>query len=124
MNILDAEPRRPAAGLRCAGGHVRHCQRAPRTPLHGAVKFGLRPEHIGIAPLEGSAPVPARLRFAEHMGNEVFVHAEIGNLPLTARVPALQAEALHASARGAELTLHLQMDAAHLFDAASGVSLA
>jgi len=90
------------------------------------VKFGLRPEHIGIAPLggDGGVRVPAKLRFAEHMGNEVFVHAEVGPLPLTARVPAPQAEALHTRPRGSELTLYLQMDAAHLFDAASGVSLA
>jgi oligogalacturonide transport system ATP-binding protein len=130
MNILDAELVAAGAGLAVRlGGHTLPLPpaRAPRAPLHGAVKFGLRPEHIGIAPLGGSdggAPVPARLRFAEHMGNEVFVHAEIGSLPLTARVPAPQAEALHARARGAELTLYLQMDAAHLFDSASGASLA
>jgi len=64
------------------------------------------------------------LRFAEHMGNEVFVHADIGNLPVTARVPAADAETMHARARGSALTLHLQMSSAHLFDAATGVVLA
>ncbi|APV51834.1 sugar ABC transporter ATP-binding protein [Betaproteobacteria bacterium GR16-43] len=127
MNILDAELVAAGAGLAVRlGGHTLPLppERAPRTPLHGPVKFGLRPEHIGIVPLDGSTPVPAKLRFGEHMGNEVFVHAEIGNLALTARVPAPQAESLQASPRGSEVTLHLQMDSAHLFDAASGASLA
>ena len=95
------------------------------TPQPRPVKFGLRPEHIGVgrgAP--GAVQVPATLRLAEHMGNEVFVHAEVAGLPLTARVPADEAEALHAMPRGAPLTLSLRMDAAHLFDSASGASLA
>jgi oligogalacturonide transport system ATP-binding protein len=127
MNIVDAALVAGDGGLAVRlGGHVLPLPpaRAPRSPLNGAVKFGLRPEDIGIAPLDGSAPVPAKLRFAEHMGNEVFLHAEIGNLPFTARVPAQQAGALHASGRGAQFTLHLRMDAAHLFDASSGASLA
>jgi oligogalacturonide transport system ATP-binding protein len=130
MNIVDAELVTAGGGLAVQlGGQVLPLpsSRAPSAERRGAVKFGLRPEHIGIEPLtggDGGARVPARLRFAEHMGNEVFVHAEIGTLPLTARVPAPQAEVLHGRPRGSELTLHLQMDAAHLFDAASGVSLA
>jgi hypothetical protein len=68
--------------------------------------------------------VPATLRFAEHMGNEVFVHADIGGLAFTARVPADDAEAIHAQPRGCALTLHLQMDAAHVFDASTGTALA
>jgi oligogalacturonide transport system ATP-binding protein len=131
MNIVDAELVEAAGGLAVRlGGHTLPLPPA-RTPsarqLRGAVKFGLRPEHIDIASLQrsdGGARVPARLRFAEHMGNEVFVHAEVGNVLLTARVPAPEAEALDGLPRGTELTLHLQMDAAHLFDSASGASLA
>jgi oligogalacturonide transport system ATP-binding protein len=131
MNIVDAQLVTAGDGLAVRlGDHTlplppARMPRAPRLP--GAVKFGLRPEHIGVAPLQGSdggARVPARLRFAEHMGNEVFVHAEIGSLLLTARVPAPQAEALDGRPRGTELTLHLRMDEAHLFDLASGASLA
>ena len=89
------------------------------------VKFGLRPEHIGVGrPGANAVEVPATLRLAEHMGNEVFVHAEVAGVPLTARVPADEAESLHAMARGAPITLNLRMDAAHLFDSASGASLA
>jgi oligogalacturonide transport system ATP-binding protein len=152
MNILDAELVAAGAGLAVRlGGQILPLPpaRSPRAGAAalGAVKFGLRPEDIALAPEEGNGAVPvaATLRFAEHMGNEVFVHAEIGppgppgsiagggppgsiagggSLPLTARVPAAQAEALHECPRGTELRLHLRMDAAHLFDAASGVSLA
>jgi ABC-type sugar transport system ATPase subunit len=84
----------------------------------------LRPEHIGVGrPSANAADVPATLRLAEHMGNEVFVHAEVAGLPLTARVPADEAEALHSMARGTPITLYLRMDASHLFDSGSGVSL-
>jgi ABC-type sugar transport system ATPase subunit len=88
------------------------------------VRFGLRPEHIGLAAHGAALAVPATLRFAEHMGNEVFVHAEIGALPVTARVPSADAPDLQARPRGSPLTLHLQMGAAHLFDPATGASLA
>jgi oligogalacturonide transport system ATP-binding protein len=108
--------------------------RAP-SAVHGAVRFGLRPEHIGLARPAGGGPlgdriessiasVPATLRFAEHMGNEVFVHADIGNVPVTARVPAADAEGLNVQARGMPLTLHLQMSAAHIFDDSTGAALA
>jgi oligogalacturonide transport system ATP-binding protein len=92
----------------------------------GAVRFGLRPEHIGLRrqPEKETSAAPATLRFAEHMGNEVFVHADIGNVPVTARVPADDAEGLHSRARGSPLTLYLQMGAAHLFDNATGGALA
>jgi oligogalacturonide transport system ATP-binding protein len=90
----------------------------------GPVKFGLRPEHIALVPFAaGGVSAPAALRFAEHMGNEVFVHADIGGVPFTARVPAAQADGLQAQPRGSALTLHLQMDAAHLFDANTGAAL-
>jgi oligogalacturonide transport system ATP-binding protein len=127
MNIVDAE-RRARRGLACRLGDSRcRCRRAgARAAPSGAVRFGLRPEHIGVAPHSAKdvARVPATLRFAEHMGNEVFVHADIGNVPVTARVPADEAEGLNTQLRGSPLTLHLQMAAAHLFDAATGVALA
>ena len=91
----------------------------------GAVTFGLRPEHIGLAPrAQGdSVPVGARVRFTEHMGSEVYLHADLGPLPISARIPAEQAVALNGLARGDALTLHLQMSACHLFDATSGLNL-
>ena len=91
----------------------------------GALTFGLRPEHIGIvARAQGdSVAAPARLRFTEHMGSELYLHADLGPLPVTARVPAEQASALAGLSRGDALTLHLQMSACHLFDATSGLNL-
>jgi hypothetical protein len=49
------------------------------------------------------------------MGNEVFVHFDIGAVPMTARVPADQLQALPGAARGSSHTFHLQMAACHLF---------
>ena len=123
MNIVDAEL--VASAIRVGGRELAlPAARLPRG-RQGAVKFGLRPEHIALVPFAGPAGVaaPAALRFAEHMGNEVFVHAEIGGVPFTARVPAGQADGLQAQPRGSALTLHLQMDAAHLFDATTGAAL-
>ena len=89
------------------------------------VRFGLRPEHIGLrARSDGhSLPVAARLRALEHMGNEVFVHCELGAVPLTARVPAEDIAVLGDAARGQTCTVYLHMLAGHLFDAESGVRL-
>ena len=70
-----------------------------------------------------SVPVGARVRFTEHMGSEVYLHADLGPLPISARIPAEQAVALNGLARGDALTLHLQMSACHLFDATSGLNL-
>jgi oligogalacturonide transport system ATP-binding protein len=125
MNIVDAELVGGTAPTVRLGG--RELALPPGRMPHGrqgAVKFGLRPEHIAMVPFPAAdVPVPAQLRFAEHMGNEVFVHAEVGGVPLTARVPAAQADGLNAQPRGTALTLHLHMESAHLFDAATGATL-
>ncbi len=91
----------------------------------GAVKLGLRPEHIALAArIDGSStPAPAALRSLEHMGNEVFVHFSVGGVPLTARVPADQLHGLAGQARGTPFTAYLQMPACHLFDSSSGARL-
>jgi oligogalacturonide transport system ATP-binding protein len=92
----------------------------------GAITVGLRPEHIGALPRPqgDSRAVPATLRFLEHMGSEIYVHADIGSQPFSARVPVDEAESLQGQPRGAAITLHLQMAATHLFDASTGVALA
>jgi ABC-type sugar transport system ATPase subunit len=79
---------------------------------------------MGLQAGNGAHAVPATLRFAEHMGNEIFVHADIGGVPVTARVSAEDAPSLNTQPRGSALTLHLHMGAAHLFDPATGASLA
>ena len=92
-------------------------------PGDGALQFGLRPEHVGVLPRDDAHPVPATLRFVEHMGNEVFVHATLATQPLTARIAAEHAAALQGAERGAALTLHLQLRQAHFFDAGDGRAL-
>jgi oligogalacturonide transport system ATP-binding protein len=94
--------------------------------LHGPqLQVGIRPEHIGLrARADGrSLAVAATLRSVEHMGNEVFVHVSLGDVPMTARAPAEDLAALNGAERGAACTVHLQMPAAHLFDAGSGARL-
>jgi oligogalacturonide transport system ATP-binding protein len=129
MNIRDAE----LVGGDMGAAVLLGGQRLPLPPERaaklagrlGPVRFGLRPEHIGAAPRAkgDSHAVPATLRFLEHMGNEVFVHLDIGPLPMTARVPADELHGLGELQRGAAHTVHLQMDRCHLFDAASGATL-
>jgi oligogalacturonide transport system ATP-binding protein len=89
------------------------------------VKFGLRPEHVSAVPRpngDGHA-APGVLRFLEQMGNEVFVHLDLGGLPMTARVPSDQLGGLQDKARGAAHEFHLQLGCGHLFDADSGTTL-
>ncbi len=94
-------------------------------PGGGAVKLGLRPEHIVLAPRAAGQTTPATgaLRSLEHMGNEVFVHFDLGAVPLTARVPADELHGLQGLQRGATHPVHVQMAACHVFDAASGARL-
>ena len=132
MNIHPAEVSAASTGLqlRLLGAGT---ATSPWLPLGAApvppgtrVQLGLRPEHIGLAPrADGrSTPVPATLRSVEHMGNEVFVHLSLGEVPLTARVAADEMAALSDASRGAAFTAHLQLGAAHFFDADSGARLA
>jgi oligogalacturonide transport system ATP-binding protein len=129
MNIHPAELRLLSDGpvvqlggvaLPLPARHARHL-----AGRGGPVRFGLRPEHIGAVPrAQGdSTPVPATLRFLEHMGSEVYVHADIGGQPFSARVPSDQLDGLAGQPRGAAHFLHLQLGCSHLFDADSGANL-
>ncbi|MED5621866.1 sn-glycerol-3-phosphate ABC transporter ATP-binding protein UgpC [Ideonella sp. BN130291] len=90
----------------------------------GAVTLGLRPEHLTAQRTHaGAVPLPGRLRFMENMGSEVFVHAEIGGLRFTSRVPPDALGDLATKARGEAHTFHAQAQACHVFDADTGVNL-
>jgi oligogalacturonide transport system ATP-binding protein len=91
----------------------------------GAVKLGLRPEHISLAasPHGACSEAMAQLRSLEHMGNEVFVHFSLGAQDWTARVGADALHGVQHRRRGEPHTVHLQLAACHVFDAASGMRL-
>lgn len=129
MNIVSAELQ--SSGPQSAihlGGQVLPISAEKTASIRGttgAVTFGLRPEHISAArrPQGDSVALQGLVRFSEHMGSEVFVHFNVADLSLSARVPADQLNGVHEKPRGAAHTFHVQMQHCHLFDAASGVSL-
>jgi len=130
MNIREAQLHAEGGQLSVRlGGQVLPLPASVTQRLHGAkpgpVKFGLRPEHISATarPQGDSLALPGTLRFLEHMGSEVFVHFDIGGLPMTARVPADQLNGLQGLARGQAHDFHLQLGCCHLFSAESGVNL-
>lgn len=129
MNIVSAQLVADRGALTIQlGGQTLSLPNAKATALNGrvgAVQFGLRPEHISAAVrLQGdSVPVQGVLRFTEHMGSEVFVHFNVGELALSARVPADQLQGLDGKNRGDAHEFHVQLQRCHLFDAESGVSL-
>jgi oligogalacturonide transport system ATP-binding protein len=129
MNIHEASLQTHGDGLAVMlGGVALPLPWAKAQRLRGqksAVKFGLRPEHVSAVarPQGDSVEVPARLRFMEHMGSEVFVHFDIGSVAMTARVPADQLNGLQDKQRGEVHTFHLQLGHAHVFDADSGANL-
>ena len=129
MNIVDAQlSAQDGGGLLQLGGRsvaLPASKTVQLGGLAGAVKFGLRPEHVsaGPRPQGDSVPLQGTVRFTEHMGSEVFVHFNVGDLALSARVPPDQMHGLQDKARGAAHTFHLQLERSHFFDATSGVSL-
>ncbi len=129
MNVLDAQVLAGGEGpVLWLGGATLPLPRATASALGGrvgAVKFGLRPEHVATTARPGvmAAEVNGTLRSLEHMGNEVFVHATLGELAMTARIPADEAQPLQALPRGAPLRLFLQLARGHFFDADSGARL-
>ncbi|UXH77531.1 ABC transporter ATP-binding protein [Roseateles amylovorans] len=133
MNLLEARVQATDSGLALRVGGARLSLPAEKagplataqTLVDGALQFGLRPEHIGVHPRPqgDTQPVATRLRFAEHMGSELYLHVEIGDARLTARIPAEHAGVLQGLDRGDAVTLHLQMSACHLFDAKTGINL-
>ncbi|HUP01499.1 MAG TPA: sn-glycerol-3-phosphate ABC transporter ATP-binding protein UgpC [Gemmatimonadota bacterium] len=92
------------------------------------VVLGIRPEDLFLAgrPDEGAETVSRgdgpRARFVlellEPMGNEVFVHARAGELPVVARVPPQDLPE-----RGAGIELRFDLSKAHFFDPATGERL-
>ena len=127
MNISEAELVAQGDGRVAVrmGGQLLPLPAAKSQRLNGrvgAVRLGLRPEHIGVQPRPqgDTLVVPAKLRFCEHMGSEVYVHFDLGDVAMSTRVPADQIADIDRRERGSALELHLQMDRCHLFEADEG----
>jgi oligogalacturonide transport system ATP-binding protein len=131
MNLHTVDLRRSGGEAELQWGNARlplPAAMAARLALpDGArVQVGLRPEHLGPQPPAApSVAARAELRFAEHMGSEIYLHVTLGGLPFTCRMPAdaPMTAALVGGEPGRALDLHLQGDAVHLFDADTGASL-
>jgi ABC-type sugar transport system ATPase subunit len=121
MNIRPAKVSAAGAGLGIElGGATLPLPAEREAKLRSLVgqpiRFGIRPEHITAgAAQDGVHLVEGRLRFMEHMGSEVFVHFDLGDVPLTCRVPPEQLQGLEHKQRGDKHTFGFHMHQCHAF---------
>jgi multiple sugar transport system ATP-binding protein len=81
------------------------------------VVMGIRPENVREAArgeMGATARVRAHVDFVEPLGHEVIVHGKVGDDLLVAKVDPHRAPEM-----GSEMDLELELDALHLFDAAT-----
>jgi len=83
-----------------------------------AVTIGIRPNGLSLANPDAQNKAPARVEVTEYLGNEALLDLRAGPHELIAEVPAIGRPA-----PGAEITVHFDPEAIHLFDSKSGVSL-
>lgn len=83
------------------------------------VMLGIRPIDIDLAVEGDVSALSARVEVTEYLGNEALLDLQAGSQELMAEVPASQ----RVSA-GSTVKICLNMDAVHLFDAATGKTLA
>ncbi len=88
--------------------------------INGAEKltFGIRPENIALAPMQGSVPAQASVVLTEPLGAETLVTFKVGQCELVARCAASFREA-----PGTALPVYLAQPHMHLFDTTSGTAL-
>ncbi|HEY7728657.1 MAG TPA: sn-glycerol-3-phosphate ABC transporter ATP-binding protein UgpC [Candidatus Eisenbacteria bacterium] len=118
MNFIPGEIEGGGASLRATGFSLPLA--GPQAALAarsvgGRVLAGLRPEHLHVA--DGAVPtgrhrLEADVDMVELLGNEAVVHARIGDIVLVAK-----ADSQGAPRSGARVSLDLELDALHLFDA-------
>jgi multiple sugar transport system ATP-binding protein len=90
-------------------------ERLARGRIGGKVVFGARPEHLSVT--GGGAPDAAAsciVELAEPMGAETILYLTAGGSSLIGRAPGE-----HLYKKGEELTIHINVEKAHLFDAAT-----
>ena len=79
------------------------------------IKVGIRPDHIlqpGQSARGESAKLDAKVEIVEPLGNELIVHARLGEYGLVFRMPPQ-----HTPEAGATLPVVVELDSLHLFDA-------
>ncbi len=91
--------------------------------LDRKLRFGIRPEHIvadldapGVSAMNELVRVDGRLRFIEHMGSEVFVHFDLGDVPFTCRASADLLGGVDRKQRGELHRFGFQMAQSHAFE--------
>ncbi|MEK8027669.1 ABC transporter ATP-binding protein [Pseudaquabacterium rugosum] len=128
MNIRPAQVAVSEQGAAMAVGNVPlalpagHAQRLAAWVGRG-LRFGLRPEHIvadlsapGVDQLTDLVRVDGTIRFTEHMGSEVFIHFDLGDVPFTCRASAERlGDVLH-KRRGERHRFGFQMGFSHAFE--------
>ncbi|MBJ6764685.1 sn-glycerol-3-phosphate ABC transporter ATP-binding protein UgpC [Myxococcaceae bacterium JPH2] len=125
INLLSATLEADGAGLKGEGFRlpVPQSLRALTAGKGGtALKVGIRPDQLiaGDARARGeTAQVEARVELVEPLGNELIVHARLGDNPLVFRMPPRESPAT-----GALLPVAVELDSLHLFDAATERRLA
>ena len=82
------------------------------------VTFGVRPENISLAPLDGNAGVSAKVVLCEPLGAETLVTFQMGHSELVARCAAS-----FALPSQSQLTVYIAPEHVHLFDAESGLAI-
>mgnify|MGYP001561677415 CR=1 FL=1 len=119
MNFVPATVTDRGATLRAARFSIPTpaSWRAALGPVDGRrVLIGIRPEKIEIVSGDGAAPdsgiVPVAVEVVELLGNEVIFHGRAGDDVLVAK-----AEPRRAPRVGTTVSLRLDLDALHLFDA-------
>jgi multiple sugar transport system ATP-binding protein len=114
MNLLPARFE-SADTLQIGEGTVVRLRRAGG---EGHVVFGIRPEDVGIA--IGAAPpgctdLPATVEVVEPLGSDTLVFTSVFGASVTARVRPEERPA-----PGTQIKLRVNLDRAHIFDAATG----
>ena len=107
-------------GLGTATGEVAiSAAQAQRIGARGNLTIGIRPEHITLGEVAGQAQLSATVEMVEMLGAEQYVHCRLGpDEMLTARMP--RTAGLRPDQK---VTLSIDMDAVHLFDAETEAAL-
>ena len=70
---------------RFIGSPTMNIATGPSAAKRGAATIGIRPEHVDVSATAGEWP--AKVRLAEHLGSDTYVHVEVDNIgPMTIRL--------------------------------------